>query len=179
MAAHACPKYFFYNGSAMIQIEEFTKATIGDFWTAHWEYLNRDIFPFATLGGPMDEEDRQYFKSADYRGTLERYMDRSPDTVHMLRFLRDGVCIGYAQYITYKSEDNKCFILDYWLLPAHRGQGIGRACFEALCARAEADGAEYYAINVSNDRNRHFWQGLGFVDDGRDEWDMPLMQKRG
>ena len=74
----------------MIQMEEFTKSDIADFWAAHWAYLNRDIFPFAALGEPMDEEDQAYFKSADYRGTLERYMDRSPDTVHMLRFVRDG-----------------------------------------------------------------------------------------
>ena len=163
----------------MIQINEFTKADIADFWAAHWDYLNRDIFPVATLGEPMDEEDHEYFRSADYRGTLERYMDRSPDTVHMLRFVREEVCIGYAQYITYKSEDNKCFILDFWLLPPFRGQGAGKACFEALCARAAADGAAYYEINVSNERSRRFWQSLGFLDDGADEWGMPLMQRRG
>lgn len=91
--------------------------------------------------------------------------------------MRDGACIGYAQYLTYKSEDGKCFILDFWLLPAYRGEGAGRSCFLALAARAEADGARYYEINVSNERNRHFWQGLGFTDDGKDEWGMPLMKR--
>lgn len=156
----------------MITIEEIPKKDVDVFWTLHWDYLNRDIF-----GADDTEEDRAYFLSEAYRGTIERFMDRTPDKMHLVYFVRAGVRIGCAQYITYKSEDGKCFILDFWVFPEFRGNGAGRRCFEALSRYAREDRAAYFGINVSGERARNFWKSLGFEDDGVDEHGDPLMKR--
>ncbi len=94
----------------MIGIEEIQKKDIDAFWALHWEYLNRDVFD-----ADDTEEDRAYFLSEAYRGTIAWFMDRIHDKIHLAYFVRDGVRIGCAQYVTYKSEDGKCFILDFWV----------------------------------------------------------------
>ncbi len=156
----------------MITIEEIPKEDVSAYWALHWEYLNRDIF------GPDDtQEDRAHFLSEDYRGTIEQFMDRMPDKVHIVYFVREGDRIGCAQYITYKSEDGKCFVLDFWVFPGYRGNGTGHRCFEALSRYAREDGAAYIEINAESERARSFWQSLGFEDDGVDEYGAPLMKK--
>lgn len=161
-----------YRTADRIQIEEIPKSDINTFWTLHWEYLNRDIFT------PKDtQEDREYFLSPDYRDTIERFMDRTPDKAHLVYFVRNGTRIGCAQYIIYKSKDGQCFVLDFWVFPAFRGHGTGHRCFEALSQYVKADGALYFQINAMGERARRFWQSLGFLDDGVDEYGDPLMKK--
>lgn len=159
----------------MITIEEIAKKDLASYWPLHWAYLNRDIFPHITLSAPADDEDRAYFSGPEYRGTLERFMDRTPDTAHMVYFVQEGRRIGCAQYVTYKSEDGKCLLMDFWVFPEFRGGGQGHECFYALSAHVASDGASYFEINVSNERNHRFWQGLGFTDSGHDEHGQPLM----
>lgn len=161
----------------MITIELVTKEGLAEYWDLHWAYLNRDLFPYASLGEPMDAEDHEYFRSDTYRGVIERYMDRTPDTAFLLYFVEDGNRVGCAQYVTYHSEDGKCLLMDFWVLPAHRGGGMGRRCFAALHDRVQAEGAKYIEINVSNERNRNFWLGEGFADAGKDEHGEPLMRR--
>ena len=154
-----------------IEIEEIPIERIQEFWNIHMDYLVND-------GIVTDEEDIQYFQSDEYRETIKAHMLRSVDRHHMLYFLRDGQRIGAAQYNTYHSEDGKCFVLDFWVFPQYRGNGIGRRCFEALRKYTAADGAKYFEINCDRDNARRFWCSLGFVDTGVDEDDMPLMQLR-
>lgn len=156
----------------MVGIEEIPKKDIDAFWALHWEYLNRDVFD-----ADDTEEDRAYFLSEAYRGTIARFMDRVHDKIHLVYFIREGVRIGCAQYITYKSEDGKCFILDFWVFPEYRGNGTGHRCFEALFQYTKEDGAAYFAINAAGERARNFWKSLGFEDDGVDEYGDPLMKK--
>lgn len=160
----------------MINIEEITKQGIGQYWQIHFEYLCRDIFPFSTLGQPIDDEDIEYFRGQEYRGVIEKYMDREHDRAHLIYFLRDSVRIGCAQYVTYKSEDGKCFLMDFWVFPQFRGEGTGCKCYEVLADYVKADGAKYFEINVSNERNHNFWLNIGFVDNGVDEYEEPLMK---
>ncbi len=156
----------------MIGIEEIQKKDIDAFWALHWEYLNRDVFD-----ADDTEEDRAYFLSEAYRGTIAWFMDRIHDKIHLAYFVRDGVRIGCAQYVTYKSEDGKCFILDFWVFPEYRGNGTGHRCFEAFSQYAKEDGAVYFAINIAGERAHNFWKSLGFEDDGIDEHGAPLMKK--
>lgn len=160
----------------MIFIEEVLKDNISEYWEFHWEYLNRDIFPYETLGTTLDDEEREYFRSDEYRGVLEQYMKREPDKAHFIYFCEDGVRIGCAQYVTYKSEDGKCFIMDFWLFPKYRGDGTGHRCYSSLRNYVKNDGATYVAINISNERNHRFWSSIGFADDGVDEYGSPLMR---
>ena len=154
-----------------IQIEEIPVEHIDTFWNIHIRYLLDDGFI-------TDEEDIQYFQSAEYHDVLKAHMLRPVDKHHMICFVRDGVRIGAAQYNTYQSEDGKCFILDYWVFPEFRGNGTGHQCFEALERYTKADGAQYYALNCTRENAHRFWMSLGFVDCGADEYGMALMIRR-
>ena len=155
----------------MITIEEVPVEKINEFWEIHIKYLMDD-------GIISDEEDIAYFTGKEYRGILEDHMIRSTDKQHMVYFCRDGERIGAASYCTYQSEDGKCFILDYWVFPQFRGNGTGHRCFAALEQYTKADGAQYYELNSTKENSIRFWKSLGFVENGKDEYDMLLLVKR-
>ena len=155
----------------MIIIEEIPVERINEFWEIHINYLVDD-------GMISDEEDIAYFTGKEYRGILEDHMIRSTDKQHMVYFCRDGERIGAASYCTYQSEDGKCFILDYWVFPQFRGNGTGHRCFEALEKYTKADGAQYYELNSTKENSIRFWKSMGFVENGKDEYDMLLLEKR-
>ena len=124
------------------------------------------------------QEDIEYFTGEAYRGVLEAHMKRERDRQHMVYFLRDGMRIGAASYCIYQSEDGKCFILDFWVFPAFRGDGTGHRCFAALEQYTKADGAAYYEINSEKPESVRFWKSLGFTENGTDEYGMPLFIRR-
>lgn len=155
----------------MIKIEEIPIERIDEFWNIHIRYLIDD-------GIITDEEDVDYFKGEEYRGILKNHMVRDVDKQHMIYFVQDEQRIGAASYCTYQSEDGKCFILDYWVFPEYRGDGTGHKCFEALEQYTKMDGAEYYELNSTKENSIRFWKSLGFVENGKDEYDMSLLVKR-
>ena len=125
-----------------------------------------------------DSEDIEYFSDDEYRSIIKEHMLRETDKHHMVYFTTDNKRIGAAQYNTYQSEDGKCFILDFWVFPEYRGNGTGHKCFEALMEYTKADGASYYEINSTKEDSIRFWKSLGFTENGKDEYDMPLFIKR-
>ena len=155
----------------MISIEEIPVEKLPEFWDIHIRYLVDD-------GIISDEEDVEYFTGREYRGILEDHMARETDRHHMVWFRRNGERIGAASYCTYQSEDGKCFILDFWVFPEHRGNGTGHRCFAALEQYTEADGARYYELNSVKEDAVRFWKSLGFTDNGADEYGMPLLIRR-
>lgn len=155
----------------MIAIQEIPALQAEEFWDIQFQYLVNDGFI-------TTEEEKQYFQSSEYRDVLTSYMMRSPDTLHMIFFVRDGIKIGASQYCTYKSEDGKCFILDFWVFPEYRGNRTGHDCFQALYEYTQKDEATYYSLNYAKEDSHRFWLSLGFVDDGKDKYDSPLMVKR-
>lgn len=155
----------------MIKIEEIPVENADEFWNIQFQYLVDD-------GMLETEEEKAYFSGREYRGHLEGLMKRRPDKLHMVYFVRDGVRIGASQFCTFRSEDGKCFILDFWVFPEHRGGGTGHACFEALAAYTKADGAVYYALNYVKEASRRFWLSNGFTDDGEDEYGSKLLVRR-
>jgi GNAT superfamily N-acetyltransferase len=68
--------------------------------------------------------------------------------------------------------------LDFWVFPGYRGNGTGHRCFEVLEQYTRKDGAVYYEINSEKEASVRFWKSLGFIENGRDEYDMPLFIKR-
>ena len=155
----------------MIHIEEIQISDISDFWDAHIKYLMDDCMI-------QNQDEISYFSGQGYRKILEEPMMRSKDRHHMIYFCENGEKIGAASYCTYQSEDGKCFILDYWVFPEFRGKGKGHQCFEALEKHTKADGARYYALNSEKEDSIRFWETLGFVENGYDEYHMPLYIKR-
>ncbi len=152
----------------MIRIKEVSLDKIEDFWKEHLKYLVDD-----EIVTDIDELD--YFSGAEYRGTLERHMERKIDKHHLVYFIRNLRKIGAASFCTYQSEDGKCFILDFWVYPEFRGYKTGTRCFKALERYTKADGARYYELNVSNENSKKFWQSVGFESHGKDEYDMELL----
>lgn len=155
----------------MIRIEEIPIERINEYWNIQFQDLVDD-------GMITTEEEKEYFQSSEYRDVLKGHMMRKPDTLHMVYFVRDNVRIGASQYCTYKSEDGKCFILDFWVFPEYRGKGTGHECAQIFFEYTKNDGALYYALNYAKEDSRRFWLSLGFADNGTDEYGSPLMIKR-
>ena len=154
----------------MITIEEISVENINDFWNIHLKYLVDD-------GIIVDAEDVEYFAGDEYRNIIKTHMMRNIDKHHMVYFVDDHKRVGAAQYNTYHSEDGKCFVLDFWVFPECRGHGVGHRCFEALEEYTRADGAAYYVINSEKEDSIRFWKSIGFVENGKDEFDMPVFVK--
>ena len=143
---------------------------IEEFWRLHLRYL---------IDGAIicDKEDIVYFSGPEYRDIIKAHMIRETDKHHMVYFVDGNTKIGAAQYNTYQS-DGKCFILDFWVFPEFRGKGIGHECFYVLEEYTKADGANYYEINSQKENSIRFWKTIGFVENGKDEYDMPVFVKR-
>jgi len=86
------------------------------------------------------------------------------------------VIVGFAYYGTYLSEDGKCFISEFCILPDFRNKGLGKEYFNIIKKSEIERGAKFFELNVSNERNRHFWEMLGFKFDGFDEHNVMLMK---
>ena len=155
----------------MISIEEIPVERIDEFWDIHINYLIDD-------GIITDEEDIDYFTGEEYRGILESHMKRKADRHHMVYIIKDDKRVGAASYCTYQSEDGKCYLLDFWVFPEYRVRGMGHHCFDALERYTKEDGANYFELNSSKEDSIQFWKSIGFMENGKDEWDMPLLIKR-
>ena len=141
------------------------------FWEALYAYFRRDLFP---AGSPDREEYLGYFLGGEYREAVESLHGREKDPLYYLAFLRGGREVGFAMPATYPSEDGKCLIMEFWVLPEHRG-GTGGACARALLDWARQRGAAYFELNAEEEPRRRFWAGLGFRPNGVDEWGKPCM----
>ena len=66
--------------------------------------------------------------------------------------------------------------MEFCVFPEYRGNGTGKECARALLGWAKGNGALYAELNHgSNQRRRHFWEAVGFMENGADEWGEPLM----
>lgn len=156
----------------MINIEEITLDEINDFWDEHIKYLVEEKII-------VDLEDIEYFRGREYKDVIEKHMLRDVDKHHLGYFKENEERIGAFSYCTFKSEDGKCFILDFWIFKKYRNQGYGHKCFYQLVDYTKKDGALYYQINCDGQEKRmHFWKSLGFIETGIDEYDVPLLTKR-
>ena len=151
--------------------EALSKADVAIFWEQLHTYFKRDIFP------DPEDEDREYFLSdTEYRTQIQKLHDRPQNRCSYLFFCRDGQDIGFAMPVIYAAEDGKCFIMEYCIYPQFRGKGAGRECAAALLNWAKKNGARYAELNCSShEGRRHFWESVGFVENGADEWGQPLM----
>lgn len=140
------------------------------FWEQLRAYQARDLFP-----NPEDE-DRAYFLGEEYRREIEEKHQRPRDRIRYLFFSRDGADIGLAMAVIYETEDAKCFLMEFCVFPEYRGGGTGTACGEAFLQWAHSRGGAYVELNYGSDPRRlRFWQRLGFVKNGADEWGDPML----
>ena len=60
---------------------------IDEYWNIQFQYLVDD-------GMITTEEEKAYFQSSEYRDVLKGHMSRTPDKLHMIYFVREGIRIG-------------------------------------------------------------------------------------
>ena len=150
--------------------EAVTEDEISRFWEQLYLYFKRDILAGKSI------EDLSYFLGSEYHEQMMKLHGRQQDRCFFLFFERDGQDIGFAMPVIYTTEDGKCFIMEFCVHPEHRGKGIGRECARVLLSWARENGALYAELNYGGDERRErFWQGVGFVQNGSDEWGDPLM----
>ena len=150
--------------------EAITENDVALFWEQLHTYYKRDMFP------DPNAEERDYFLGDEYRSTMRDIHDRTQDRCYYLFFQRNGQDIGIAIPVIYTTEDGKCFIMEYCVYPEFRGNSTGKECARVLLDWARENGALYAELNHgSNERRRHFWETVGFIENGADEWGEPLM----
>lgn len=140
------------------------------FWDMHCEYLNRDIFPNNSIGLKITEEEQIWFSSSEYKEHMHKLFSRDIDKAYPILFIREMEVIGFCIYCTYHSEDGKCFIIDYCIVPELRDNSLGTNIFNIIKEIEISKGAKYFELNVSNKRNMRFWMKQGFCFDGMDDY---------
>ena len=151
--------------------EAVTENDAAAFWEQLHAYHKRDIFPDS-----QSKKELECFLSSEYHEHIMKIYSRPQDRCFFLFFQRDGQDIGFTMPVIFTSEDGKCFIMEYCVYPEFRGNGTGKECAKVLLDWAKERGALYAELNHgSNERRRHFWETIGFVENGADEWGEPLM----
>ena len=90
----------------------------------------------------------------------------------------DAACMEGPHFLTLRNftlEDDKCFIMEFCVYPEFRGSSTGHACGEALLSWARERRASYFELNCDTAPRERFWGRLGFLPNGCDEWNIPLM----
>ena len=154
----------------MIEIKEISIDELSTFWEEHISYLTDDEI--------ISDEDIEYFSGDEYRDIIKNHMLRKENRHHLVYFYDGEKKIGASSFCTYQSEDGKCFILDFWVFTGYRGKGTGHRCFDALEKYTREDGAIYYELNSTREDSIRFWKSLGFVENGKDEYEMPLFIRK-
>ena len=149
--------------------EADTSREVQHFWTELNTYHIRDICP------EPDSEDREYFLGEEYRNHMDLLHSREHNKAHYLFFDRDGEEIGFAMAVIYDAEDGKCFLMEFCVYPRFRGNGTGKACAKKFLDWAAENRASYVEINCDTAQRTRFWESVGFRNNGRDEWGVPLM----
>lgn len=79
--------------------------------------------------------------------------------------LLDGVRIGSCQMLRMWDDPAAAWVVGFYILPAHQGQGRGRAFLQAIATEAGCAGLRRVLLTVDprNTRAVRLYQGFGFV----------------
>lgn len=150
--------------------EAVTENDVAAFREQLHAYHKRDIFP------DPDNEERESFLRSKYHNHRMKSNGSPQDRCFFLIFHRGGQDIGFAMPVIFTTEDGKCFIREFCVYPEFRGNGTGKACARTLLDWAKEHGARYAELNYGgHERRRHFWESVGFIENGADEWGESLM----
>lgn len=138
------------------------------FWERRDRYMRDDIMP--NCSEPTSKEEEEWFFSKEYRDHIMNAYLREVNKLHIAFFMKDDIYMGFVAYVIYHTEDGKCFILEYCIDSAYRSMGWGRKFFDSFKEMVKKDGATYFALNLSNERNEKFWMSNGFIKTEKDEY---------
>ncbi len=159
------------NMDNQIKIHEIiTKKELAIYWEKRNAYMREDIIPNCTLGEPISKEDEEWFFSKEYYDHIMGVYSRDVDKLYIVYFELRKKNIGFCVYVTFHSEDGKCFIVDFCIFKEYRNQGLGKKCFHLLEHKELERQATYFALNLSNENNQRFWKSLGFKESYYDEY---------
>lgn len=163
-----------------VQFKHLAPDDLEGFWSQFDKYMQEDILP--NSNPQTAQEDAEYFFSAKYRDTITGLFKRERSRLMIDYMFLDDKYAGFITYVLYddiKSEYfGECFILEYCVENSFRGTGVGTRFFKHFEAEMKRQGAQYFALNTSNERNRKFWMSLGFVAERNDESGNPVYFKR-
>lgn len=129
------------------------------FWGLFNSYIN-ELSLHVSLG---DDFDLDYFYSDEYREAIEELRTRDINSLNLFLIHKDGTMLRFLMYVTYFDEGGKCFLMEYYLEPAYRGSGYGKAVYSMAEEQAYADGAKYMELTPTNEANESFWRSVGFM----------------
>ncbi len=114
--------------------------------------INRQLIEDEWGGGGMSRE------------RLEARMRRwiADDEYRAVLFLRDGATAAYALV---SIDDDSAYVRHFFVLPTHRGAGVGRAALETLLREIIPPSARVTLdVLASNTAGHGFWRSVGFTD---------------
>ncbi len=103
--------------------------------------------------------------------TWQRFFDPA-EPVFALVAERDGQLVGLVHHLYHRSTTRielTCYLQDLFTAPEARGQGVGRALIEAVCAQARHDGIHrvYWQTHQTNTAGRRLYDTVaahhGFI----------------
>lgn len=108
--------------------------------------------------------------------TWRRFFEPA-EPVHALVAERTGALVGLVHFLYHRSTtriEHTCYLQDLFTSPDARGQGVGRALIEAVCATAREAGIHrvYWQTHETNAAGRRLYDTLathqGFIVHARD-----------
>ena len=154
-----------------------TQPNIDLFWEWRDKYMREDILPNSTFE-PLTPEEEEWFFSQEYRDVIMEAFHRDTATLRIVFLRQNDFNIGFAVYVIYHAENGKCLLVDFNIDAPYRGGGVGAKFFGLLCNHVRTQGAEYIALNLSNEDNQRFWMRNGFALAGKDEHGADVYEMR-
>ena len=150
--------------------EAVTEQETNFFWEQLYAYYRRDI-----QFQPGSEEEAYFLDESQYRAQIDCAHNRQHNRCYYLLLSREHQDIGFALAAYYDTEDRKCFLMEFCVLPEFRGNGTGFQCAQAFLDWTKTIGASYTELNCDTQQRRRFWSRSGFQSNGVDEWGEQLM----
>ena len=101
-----------------------------------------------------------------YQTTFERLLSGDRNEYRCLLALESGAPVGLAHFLFHRScwsVEDKCYLQDLFVDPAHRSKHYGRALIEAVYAAGDEEGcpAVYWLTQHFNDVGRRLYDRVG------------------
>lgn len=139
------------------------------YWSLYDKFMD-EVFENEEIGHISGSDYLKQFNSNENKVYMHKLFGREIDTAFPVIFIINSEVVGFTTYCTYHSEDGKCLIVDYYILPEYRDSGLGSMFFERVKEAEINKGAKFFELNVSNRRNMNFWSNNGFKLTGVDEF---------
>ena len=139
------------------------------YWDMQRTMLQNDVFCAEDLLAPFTEEEKELLLSSSRCDQIEALCHRKKDPIRRLFFAQNEEIVGFVMYCIYASEDGKCFVFDFYVMPHLRCQGAGSAFFALFKAQAMHEGAAYFELNTHCVRAFRFWKRQDFLENGTDD----------